>query len=1522
MIKKPFYKKMSNQQQSPASSNVQFSSNPILTKECNIKLPIDKENISNNISLINPSSLLSDDTCNKDTIASPHHIHNARVRLAGRTPHNETKKNKNKKNKKNIKECIIYNDNEEYIIDNNNNDDDDIQDEIIHIENSATPKNIINDDIDAISAIKEQIIEENFSNNSNDNSIEQFGVDLIKSGPKSRPSSSLSRSSPYIFNGSKDNSSNDSRNEFDISNFNKEEINKIELNDLNLFRPIEINKSEISFEDNLKDININMPLKPVSFSSSSAFIVKSINSINKNQDSMKNESCKKEEVFQSNNKYTAVETGHKNSSLPPKFLVVSGNRTNNDNSNYNKSRGISAPPPLSRNNKHNNDLICPVSPKRESVDDIALTPTKLIKKTKEKSRHSSPVISMLYLPQPQENIFESNPSINTSKSHNIPIEDKFTTSLSNKLATARHLKQDEISSTILNKPYIANVIDIEVSSHSKDTVFIDNKTYLDISTEENNSDLGKNAEIKEKTNQDMPIIGLNSPQHYSAPTSSTFESERQAYNNQSHNNYSNNTSISFSGAIAAYAQGGVSLSLPGLGKGRQLNNSTMLDISSTDYYRHSFTPKLSPGSSRNCSMNRSIFDNKSTIVSNLSLSNNAFNQQCPVVKKMTPVDSTTIKQIHLPIGIADLSKTNKGISSQPALKIEPSIANISSKAPSLHKMTSKQSSNRINPDMPPPMVVPVKNVKASVAEIPITIKPITADVRIEDINFDVSIDSALNDIEVPNNSMLDMFNNMKQVEDGVESDLNQTENGLDELCWNSSSYVPDKVQKVTETDNNVFKVFNFSAESRSTPVITSNNLKISSSLTGNKVGGAVRITKELADYEAMNQSNNQSFVAFDVSVVTNSRHFDMDQTDNKSPNKSSSIDYNFSYSNKIDVENEWNNDKSIDKSDIDDDINNESVHVDNDLDNSAIMTVATTITVDQSGMNSADTSFDEDTPFKPPKLIIASKQIRKDNMDDNDDKDDIKEITLVTEPGSFTTIVLAFGNKKAKSLTMRPKAIQMRFDPFLNDSGMIDKSNDDNEDALLDDHGKSGLNGSIVGNLNNSSDNSSINVFQVSPRVMEIPSYGERSMYVTFSPGRNDAGIYSGALKIIAGKKTFVLLLRGESRKPVTTIENIPNNISNNNYNVSKSIDKKVLESKNKDDKIIQSVIDKPYYNDCIDFSRDQGVHNNTAITKQLNHTISHPENKNNQIGDYSFTANISHIDNVNDQSIINNNLEVSNVVGDEIMKMRQKLMRDWLGQEKSKNLSSPQCYTMAWTPQSNIMNNPSFASFADSLLKTNFSKYSHEKEDKDLSYYSKLCSHKDYNNSNSPTIQSPSFHEMSNTFSTVNSSRNLSTWHHSRDPYQSISKKTTYNSLIKETKHDNRYLNKDKVLHKDQHTVKSSHEVEINPKKNRESVKKRENGVFFRRDIIHFGSVTVGSLSRLKIELCNTTDKEMTVVIEDPLLPFVLLHNEVRLRAKSYVRVPIRFVPVTNDEYAIQLNASTIEGNFHTSITLTGNSY
>eukprot|EP01041_Mallomonas_annulata_P000720 gene720-1390_t len=98
--------------------------------------------------------------------------------------------------------------------------------------------------------------------------------------------------------------------------------------------------------------------------------------------------------------------------------------------------------------------------------------------------------------------------------------------------------------------------------------------------------------------------------------------------------------------------------------------------------------------------------------------------------------------------------------------------------------------------------------------------------------------------------------------------------------------------------------------------------------------------------------------------------------------------------------------------------------------------------------------------------------------------------------------------------------------------------------------------------------------------------------------------------------------------------------------------------------------------------------------------------------------------------------------------------------------------------------------------------------------------------------------------------------------------------------------------------------------------------GVYFRKQSLEFGAVAIGSLSRMKVELCNATEDEVTIFIGDPALPFVILHNEIHLRPRSYVRVPVRFLPVTKNDFVTDLRAQTADGSFHFHVNLNGSSY
>jgi hypothetical protein len=66
----------------------------------------------------------------------------------------------------------------------------------------------------------------------------------------------------------------------------------------------------------------------------------------------------------------------------------------------------------------------------------------------------------------------------------------------------------------------------------------------------------------------------------------------------------------------------------------------------------------------------------------------------------------------------------------------------------------------------------------------------------------------------------------------------------------------------------------------------------------------------------------------------------------------------------------------------------------------------------------------------------------------------------------------------------------------------------------------------------------------------------------------------------------------------------------------------------------------------------------------------------------------------------------------------------------------------------------------------------------------------------------------------------------------------------------------------------------------------------------VNFGHNSFGRLYRKYVELCNTSTCDHTVYIHDPKLPFLVSHCELRLRARSFVRLSVQFVPVAAGEY------------------------
>lgn len=100
------------------------------------------------------------------------------------------------------------------------------------------------------------------------------------------------------------------------------------------------------------------------------------------------------------------------------------------------------------------------------------------------------------------------------------------------------------------------------------------------------------------------------------------------------------------------------------------------------------------------------------------------------------------------------------------------------------------------------------------------------------------------------------------------------------------------------------------------------------------------------------------------------------------------------------------------------------------------------------------------------------------------------------------------------------------------------------------------------------------------------------------------------------------------------------------------------------------------------------------------------------------------------------------------------------------------------------------------------------------------------------------------------------------------------------------------------------------------------KSGLYFRKTVTQFGSVALGNLVRTKIELCNATNKEVMVYLGDLNAPFAIMHNEVRMRPRSYVRIPVRFVPTYPGEYSAELIAQFEDGSQTATVKLAGFAY
>ncbi len=575
------------------------------------------------------------------------------------------------------------------------------------------------------------------------------------------------------------------------------------------------------------------------------------------------------------------------------------------------------------------------------------------------------------------------------------------------------------------------------------------------------------------------------------------------------------------------------------------------------------------------------------------------------------------------------------------------------------------------------------------------------------------------------------------------------------------------------------------------------------------------------------------------------------------------------------------------------------------------ITFATTISIEDNSMANDDISIGSDgvehiNKYSAPKLVVGQRKVVKDNTF-NRKSDDMKEITVVCDAGSSSTVMLTFGNQKDRKISMFPKAIQMRYDP-------TQPGNGHNQPRAL-------------------------NSFQVSPQCLEIAPHGEKTMYLSFSPPSGYAGIYSGALKIISGKKSFVLLLRGEATTANTESNWVP----------TAKVESRSSEGNN--------YIDS---NTNMQYVYPETSHNRNDLKPAARSDYQHQSERSN-----------------NEYQLYN-----SSVVDHRVAPDYSKYNHNWIP-SKSNSYSSRPISNPEYHDENAISGYQGFNTFNNFSYKGNTRQYDAISSVDNIAYnrssahgyYDQMYSDFPENYSTDQYVQhystrnvddipvSPPFFLAKRGSSEVPARDEYPTQSdYSVDPqmklygfdpysvqydypqsneYKSTANINTISPVQLPDNFERDYVNQRQRYVKDWLTKERSRiqdKESFTPKSILKGTSKVEDnkhytygadkfscndssGLFFRRQNASFGTVSVGSLSRMKLELCNATENQIKIVIEDPKLPFVLLHNEINMQPRSYVRIPIRFVPVVKRDFRTELIAKAENVGLVAKIVITGSS-
>lgn len=542
----------------------------------------------------------------------------------------------------------------------------------------------------------------------------------------------------------------------------------------------------------------------------------------------------------------------------------------------------------------------------------------------------------------------------------------------------------------------------------------------------------------------------------------------------------------------------------------------------------------------------------------------------------------------------------------------------------------------------------------------------------------------------------------------------------------------------------------------------------------------------------------------------------------------------------------------------------------NDLDMTAMTASTTTMSV-------VDNSCLDDSMGGEAVIAFSSKR----ELDDGalSLEEDMKEVTLSCSPLDFTTLVLTFRNQRKRPMNLKSSAILVRFDKL----GQFWDENKSscNQSSLLAPSGS---------------------VFQVSPRVLKLDPGARANLYVTFSPNQESQGIYSGALKIKSSGKTFVLLLRGEARRD--------------------GPDRTLLEGPDMADASIQTDLDcgrsahETLKSRMID--TETKFENGVGRSTSANLVTGEPS----LISHYSSTTHFGgeqpRVDEVAppDENVMEN------------VSYRGQWLRNWLKKERGTH-DDEDCDLISVTEtitldsdghgmlsigsrsslpvvvelklsSGNLSISDTRATikplgeFSVSMFTTALSQYSDKSE-----HFSPTKCHVGFLTITSIDDQKDYIVDIRRGYQRSPNNTTVSTTSGAA-PVFTPHKAFLWPSVTQPLG----------TVDRVSRTLQLETPLRELPPSSR--------SVFFRTSAVHFRG-PLGMLARERVDLCNTTDHQMGVRIEDPDLPFVLLHNEISIEAKSYVSVPIRFVPVSRRDYASTLRGRSLDGDHSFSVALVG---